>query len=112
MNNILGTAFLLFGSALSYLRAEAATQHVTDALQAYGAEAFGILPAVGLAAARLLQDLTLAHVSTLSMSLRFLVSCWPVAIIFLGAYLLRDSLFAAPPEFADSTYNSALSGDR
>jgi hypothetical protein len=101
VNNILGTAFLLFGSALSYLRLEAATQHVAGTLQAYGSEVFGLLPAVGLVSARLLQDLTLSHDSALTMLLSFLVSCWPVAFSLLGVVLLRNSLF---PSFSQTAY--------
>jgi hypothetical protein len=111
MNNILGTACLLFGSVLSYLRIESATQQVASTLQAYGSEAFGLLPAVGLAGARLLQDLALHHNSALAMLLGFLVSCWPVAISLVGVALLRDSLFASQPVYAASSYNS-VSGDR
>jgi hypothetical protein len=112
MNNILGTACLLFGSVLSYLRIESATQHVASTLQAYGSEAFGLLPAVGLAGARLLQDLALSHNSALAMLLGFLVSCWPVAISLVGVVLLRDSLFASQPVYATRAYDSSVSGDR
>jgi hypothetical protein len=111
MNNILGTACLLFGAVLSYLRIESATQQVASTLQAYGAEAFGLLPAVGLAGARLLQDLALNHNSALAMLLGFLVSCWPVAISLVGVVLLRDSLFASQPGYAARVYDSVF-GDR
>jgi hypothetical protein len=111
MNNILGTACLLFGSVLSYLRIESATQQVASTLQAYGSEAFGLLPAVGLAGARLLQNLALNHNSALAMLLGFLVSCWPVAISLVGVALLRDSLFASQPVYTASSHGS-VSGDR
>ena len=112
MNNILGTACLLFGSVLSYLRIESVTHQVASTLQAYGSEAFGLLPAVGLAGARLLQDLALSHNSALAMVLGFLLSCWPAAISLVGAVLLRDSLFAQQPVYATRAYDSAVSGDR
>jgi hypothetical protein len=114
MNNILGTALLLFGSALSYLRVETATEHVTNTLQAYGSEVFGLLPAVGLASARVLQDLTLSHDSALAMLLGFLLSCWPVAVSLLGVVLLRNSLFASRPQIAyvANNYDSSAFGER
>jgi hypothetical protein len=114
MNNILGTALLLFGSALSYLRVETATEHVTNTLQSYGLDVFGLLPAVGLASARLLQDLTLSHGSALAMLLGFLLSCWPVAVSLLGAVLLRDSLFPSQSEnaYAANNYDSPTFGER
>jgi hypothetical protein len=111
MNNILGTACLLFGAVLSYLRVESAAQQVASTLQGYGSEAFGLLPAVGLAGARLLQDLALNHNSALAMLLGFLLSCWPVAISIVGVVLLRDSLFASQPVYAARRYDS-VSGDR
>jgi hypothetical protein len=112
MTNILGTACLLFGSMLSYLRIESATQHVASTLQAYGSEAFGLLPAVGLAGARLLQDVTLSHNSALAMVLGFLLSCWPAAISLVGVVLLRDSLFGSQAVYAARAYDSSVSGDR
>ena len=111
MTNILGTACLLFGSMLSYLRIESATQHVASTLQAYGSEAFGLLPAVGLAGARLLQDVTLSHNSALAMVLGFLLSCWPAAISLVGVVLLRDSLFASQPVYATRPGDTSVSGD-
>jgi hypothetical protein len=91
--NSLGTALLLFGAVLCYLRIDAVSQQITNVLAAYGSEALGLFPATGLAATRVLQDLALNPVSTLSASLQFLLSFWPVAIIFLGALLLRKSIF-------------------
>jgi hypothetical protein len=111
MTNILGTACLLFGSVLSYLRIESVTQHVASTLQSYGSDAFGLFPAVGLAGARLLQDVTLSHNSVLAMVLGFLLSCWPAAISLVGVVLLRDSLFASQPAYATRAYNSSVSGD-
>lgn len=91
--NSLGTALLLFGAVLCYLRIEAVGHQITNVLAAYGSEAVGLFPATGLAATRLLQDLALNPASALSASLQFLLSFWPVAIIFLGALLLRKTIF-------------------
>jgi len=99
LNNSFGAGLLLFGATLSYLRIENITQHIA----AYGSEALGLFPAMGLAAARLLQELTLNPASALSGLVQFLLSFWPVAIIFLGALLLRKSIFpiACLPVFAE-----------
>jgi hypothetical protein len=91
--NSLGTALLLFGAVLCYLRIEAVSQQMTNVLAAYGSEAVGLFPATGLAATRVLQDLALNPASALSASLQFLLSFWPVAIIVLGALLLRKTIF-------------------
>ncbi len=94
ISNILGIGLLVFGALLSYVRLESATQQLSGMLQGYGAEAFGLLPAVGLASARLLQDWTLDPTSTLPMFARFLLSCWPVVVILFGVALLRKTLLA------------------
>ena len=98
LNNTLGTALLLFGTILSYLRVTSVIQGITNAVADYTSNAVGVLPATGLAAARLLQAVTLDPTSALSTLLQFLLSCWPVAIIFLGALFLRESLFAVPTQ--------------
>lgn len=95
LNNTLGSALLLFGALLSCARLVTATQHVSGLWNVYGAEALGLLPATGLAAARLLQNITLDPAGTASVALHFLLSCWPVAVIFLGALLLRRNFAKA-----------------
>ena len=66
LHNALGTALLLFGAILCYLRAVAIAQQIVNTLAPYGSEAFAWLPATGLAAARLLQELTANPASALS----------------------------------------------
>lgn len=97
INNTLGTGLLLFGAVLCYLRIEAVSQKIADIFTVYGSNAFGLLPSTGLAAARLLQNLTLNPASSLSALLQFLLSCWPVAILFVGAFFLRKTLFPSHP---------------
>ena len=103
LNNSFGAGLLLFGATLAYLRIENITQQIANTIADYGSEALGLFPAMGLAAARLLQELTLNPASALSAFLQFLLSFWPVAIIFLGALLLRKSIFpvAYLPGFAE-----------
>ncbi len=108
LNNILGTGLLLSGALLCYVRLATALQHATIALPSNSSDALGLLPATGLAVARVLQDLTLNPISVFSAFLYFLLSCWPVAIISLGAILLRKSLFAAVP--SASSWNSDAPG--
>jgi hypothetical protein len=117
LNNTLGAALLLFGALLSCARLATATEHVSGMWNLYGAEALGMLPATGLAAARLLQSLTLDPTGAASVALQFLLSCWPVAAIFLGAILLRRNFAQAlkmPSEPAgDARENgSGLRGER
>src|SRR5271157_4398155 len=95
IKNILGGGLLLFGALLCYLRVVASIQKATVDFPSDASDVLGLLPGAGLAAARLLQDLTLNPTSAFSACLYFLLSCWPVVIIFLGAILLRNSLFAA-----------------
>ena len=112
-SNIFGTGLLLFGATLCYLRAETAVQHATALFPSYGPDALGMLPATGLAGARALQNLTLDPASALSAFLYFLLSCWPVAILFLGAALLRKSLFATlTPQTSLSSSTAASRGVR
>jgi hypothetical protein len=108
LNNSFGTGLLLFGATLSYLRIENITQHIANTVAAYGSEALGLFPAMGLAAARIFQELTLNPASALSAFLQFLLSFWPVAIIFLGALLLRKSIFpiVSLPVFAEQESDS------
>jgi hypothetical protein len=91
--NILGTALLFFGAILSYMHFAATAQQIADFPAAYGSEALGLVPATGLIAARVLQALTLSPASALSTLLHFLLSFWPVTLIFLGALLLRETIF-------------------
>jgi len=97
ITNTLGTALLLFGAVLCYLRIEAVSQKIAGMFTVYGSDAFGLLPSTGLAAARLLQNLTLNPASSLSALVQFLLSCWPVAILFVGAFFLRNTLFPSLP---------------
>ncbi len=108
LNNTLGAALLLFGALLSCARLATATEHVFGLWNLYGAEALGMLPATGLAAARLLQSLTLDPAGAASVALQFLLSCWPVAAIFLGAILLRRNFAQA---LAIPSMQSGPSGD-
>jgi hypothetical protein len=105
LNNTLGAALLLFGALLSCARLATATEHVSGMWNLYGAEALGMIPATGLAAARVLQSLTLDPAGAASVALQFLLSCWPVAAIFLGAILLRRNFAQA------LTMQSGPSGD-
>jgi hypothetical protein len=95
LTNILGSALLVSGALIAYLRISGAVQHITSGFPAYS-DTFGTLPAVGLAAAHLLQSVALEHSAALSTISHFLLSCWPVAIMLLGVILLRKSLFATP----------------
>jgi hypothetical protein len=108
LNNSFGAGLLVFGATLSYLRIENITQHIATTVAAYGSEALGLFPAMGLAAARVLQEFTLNPASALAALLQFLLSFWPVAIIFLGALLLRKSIFpiACVPVFAEQESES------
>jgi hypothetical protein len=96
VRNISGTALLVFGAALAYFRIESGAERFAGLLSAYGSDAIGTLPATGLAIARLFQDVALDPAPGFSFFVRFLVSFWPIAAIFLGALLLRKSLF---PQF-------------
>jgi hypothetical protein len=91
--NISGTALLVFGAALAYFRIESGAERFAGLLSAYGSDAIGMLPATGLAIARLFQDLALDPAPGFSLFVRFLVSFWPIAAVFVGALLLRKSLF-------------------
>ncbi|MGA2419527.1 MAG: hypothetical protein ABSG69_05545 [Candidatus Acidiferrum sp.] len=107
ISDTLGTALLLFGAVLCYLRIEAIDQKIADLFNAYGSNAFGLLPSTGLAAARLLQNLTLNPASSLSALIQFLLSCWPVAILFVGAFFLRKTLFPSRPLSAEQASRSS-----
>jgi hypothetical protein len=95
LSNILGGGLLLCGALLGYTHIAAGLDRATLFLPASGAEALKLLPGTGLAAAGLLQEVMLAPASAWSAFLHFLLSCWPVSMIFLGAGLLRKNLFVA-----------------
>jgi len=105
--NISGTALLVFGAALAYFRIESGAERFTGLLSAYGSDAIGMLPATGLAIARLFQDLALDPASGFSLFVRFLVSFWPIAAVFVGALLLRKSLFPQSMHEARTDEHSA-----
>jgi hypothetical protein len=113
-NNSVGTALLLFGTTLSYLHIEAISRQIASALAEYGSEALGLIPAIGLAAAGVLQELTSNPASALSAVLQFLLSFWPVAIVFLGATLLRKTIFSIRTSalLAENTSDSMPQGVR
>jgi hypothetical protein len=90
INNILGAALLLFGAMLCYLHITAAMHQLAGF---FPSDAVGLLPAIGLAVARMLENVTLDFTFGPSALLRFLLSCWPVFFLFFGVILLRKSLF-------------------
>jgi hypothetical protein len=108
LNNVLGTALLLSGAFLCYLHVAAIAQQIAISFAANGAENLGLFPVAGLLAARLLQALTLNPASALSALLQFLLSFWPVTFIFLGALLLRKTIFPVRivPFLSESASNS------
>jgi hypothetical protein len=114
LNNSLGTALLLLGGILAYLRVEAIGRQLAGMLTPYGSDLVGLFSMIGLAAARLLQAFTLSPTSAASAILLFLLSFWPVAAILSGVILLRKNLFppAMPPCTASRPSGSLLRGMR
>jgi hypothetical protein len=105
INNIFGAALLLFGAMLSYLHITATMRQLAGFIPS---DAVGLLPAIGLAVARVLQNMTLDFTFGPSALLRFLLSCWPVYFLFLGGViLLRKSLFPTLTPQTSANRNSA-----
>jgi hypothetical protein len=102
LSSILGVAALLCGAAFCYLRVAPLIERITGLLPADASDTLGLLPATGLAIARLLQYFTLGPASALSPLLHFLLSCWPVAILLLGAILLRKAFFPPTASLGDA----------
>ncbi len=93
LKSIAGAILLALGFLILFANLDGVTGQITSAVGT-SQEAQGILPALVLATWHVLQEFAFDHAGFLSVLLQFLVPCWPLILIVIGAVLLRDSFWA------------------
>jgi len=94
LKSIAGAILLALGFLILFANLNGVTGQITSAVGTSPEPAQGILPALVLATLHVLQDYAFDRVGFLSVLLQFLVPCWPLILIVIGAVLLRDSFWA------------------
>ena len=90
LKSIAGAILLALGFLILFANLNGVTGQITSAVGTSPEPAQGILPALVLATLHVLQDYAFDRVGFLSVLLQFLVPCWPLILIVIGAVLLRD----------------------
>ena len=90
LKSITGAILLALGFLILLANLDVVTGQIASAAGTSVEPAQGILPALVLAAFRVLQDYAFDHAGFLSGLLQILVSFWPLILIVIGAVLLRD----------------------
>ena len=94
LKSIAGAILLALGFLILFANLNGVTGQITSAVGTSPEPAQGILPALVLATLHVLQDYAFDRVGFLSVLLQFLVPCWPLILIVIGAVLLRDLFWA------------------
>ena len=94
LKSIAGAILLALGFLILFANLDGVTGQITSAVGTSPEPARGILPALVLAAWHVLQEYAFDHAGFLSVLLQFLVPCWPLILIVIGAVLLRDLFWA------------------
>ena len=94
LKSIAGAILLALGFLILFANLEGVTGQITSAVGSSPEPAQGILPALVLATWHVLQEYAFDHAGFLSVLLQFLVPCWPLILIVIGAVLLRDLFWA------------------
>ena len=90
--SIAGAALVALGTVIFYENLNRAATQLSHLLGAIPRQALGILPAVILAAPRVLQAYAADHQSLLLGLLRhMLLSCWPLLLVIAGTVLAPDA---------------------
>jgi hypothetical protein len=90
--SIAGAALVGLGIFILYENLAEGVARLSHVLGANGSEALGVLPAVILAVARVLQAYTADHQRFLQGILEhMLVSSWPLLLVMVGTILSRDA---------------------
>jgi len=90
LKSIAGAILLALGFLILFANLNGVTGQITSAVGTSPEPAQGILTALVLATLHVLQDYAFDRVGFLSVLLQFLVPCWPLILIVIGAVLLRD----------------------
>ena len=94
LKSIAGAILLALGFLILFANLDGVTGQITSAVGTSQGPAQGILPALVLATWHVLQEYAFDHAGFLSVLLQFLVPCWPLILIVIGAVLLRDLFWA------------------
>ena len=94
LKSIAGAILLALGFLILFANLDGVTGQITSVVGTSPEPAQGILPALVLAAWHVLQEYVFDHAGFLSVLLQFLVPCWPLILIVIGAVLLRDLFWA------------------
>ncbi len=90
LKSIAGAILLALGFLILFANLNGVTGQITSAVGTSPEPAQGVLPALVLATLHVLQDYAFDRAGFLSVLLQFLVPCWPLILIIIGAVLLRD----------------------
>jgi hypothetical protein len=111
LNSIAGAILLALGFLILFVNLDGVTGQITSAVGTSPEPAQGILPALVLATWHVLQDYAFDHTGFLSALLQFLVPCWPLILIVIGAVLLRDVFWGRFAAYETRAGSSAM-GER
>jgi hypothetical protein len=87
LKSITGAILLALGFLILFANLDVVTGQIASAAGTSGEPSQGMLPALVLAAFRVLQDYAFDHAGFLSGLLQILVSFWPLILIIIGAVL-------------------------
>jgi len=94
LKSIAGAILLALGFLILFANLDGVTGQITSVVGTSPEPAQGILPALVLPTWHVLQEYAFDHAGFLSVLLQFLVPCWPLILIVIGAVLLRDLFWA------------------
>jgi hypothetical protein len=109
LKSIAGATLLALGFLILLANLDGVTGQI--AVDTSPEPAQGILPALVLATWHALQEYAFDHAGFLSVLLQFLVPCWPLILIVIGAVLLRDLFWGRFAAYKTGAGSSAM-GER
>jgi hypothetical protein len=111
LKSITGAILLALGFLILFANLDGVTGQISGAVGTSAEPAQGILPALVLATLHVLQDCAFDRAGFLSVLLQFLVPCWPLILIIIGAVLLRDVFWGRLAAYKAGACSSAM-GER
>jgi hypothetical protein len=109
--SITGAILLALGFLILFANLDGVAGQITSAVGTSAEPAQGVLPALVLATLHVLQDYAFDRTGFLSVLLQFLVPCWPLILIIIGAVLLRDAFWGRFAAYKAGAGSSAM-GER
>ena len=110
LKSIAGAILLALGFLILFANLDGVTGQITTAVGTSPEPAQAILPALVLTTWHVLQEYAFDHAGFLSVLLQFLVPCWPLILIVIGAVLLRDLFWGRFAAYKTGAGSSEMGG--